>query len=186
MTSPGKKKVNAESVNHAQMVSKAMDMVKQGGYTWDQIAEETGYASRGSAHRAVKNELAKLTTGSAEELVQIELARLDALQNALWDRAMKGAAKTQVAAVRQILGVMLRRSKLLGLDDFERRTIELAERKHALNNMQSQLVYEFMNRVMNAVNLSPEQRAQLPDVIPGELARITEAIESGKTDDDDA
>jgi transposase-like protein len=169
-----RKQINAGTVEHTKKVAEALDMVRQGGFTWDQIAAQVGYANRGTAYKAVKDELNRMTSEPAAEVVKLELARLEALQAALWPRAMLGNPKVQAAAVGKILGVMGRRAKLLGLDDFERRSIELAEQRHALNEEQARITFEFMNRVMNQMSLTPEQRELLPEIIAGELASITD------------
>jgi hypothetical protein len=51
---------------------------------------------------------------STEELRDLELRRLDALQVAHWDRAMEGDSR----ATEIVLKVMARRARLLGRDRF--------------------------------------------------------------------
>ncbi len=60
------------------------------GKTYDQIAREVGYANRGTAHRVVRKALADRLVDNIDELREFEAARLDALQAALWDKAMSG------------------------------------------------------------------------------------------------
>ncbi len=154
-------------------VAKAIDM-RIHKHTWDEIATECGWSNRGTAYAAVRKELDKIKREPAEHLMMMELAAMDELQKSLWKQATtQSKGKRQTEAARQVLSIMARRAKLLGLDDFERRSMDLAERQHALDAAQSKLVFEIMNRVMNQLGLTAEQRALLPTVVPGELAKIT-------------
>lgn len=83
------------------------------GANYDKIAEMVGYASKGSAHKAVQEALNSEapSPNSAEEL-QTELARLDALLAGLWQRARRG----EVQAVDRVLKIGERRAALLTLD----------------------------------------------------------------------
>lgn len=159
-------------IDQAERLAKALDM-RRAGATFQQIADECGWPSRANAYRAIRKAIDDIVREPANEIVTLELERLDAMHAALWNRAMAGPAKVQVAAVRQLINIMQRRAKLLGLDDFERRSIELAEKRRALDAAQARMVYEFINRVMNQASLTPEQRAVMPDIIKGELERIS-------------
>ncbi|MGO4602508.1 hypothetical protein [Terrabacter sp. 2YAF2] len=83
------------------------------GRTYQQIADELGYANRGTVHHIVHDALAKDRKNAVEDHQQLELARLDALQAALWDKAMAG----NVEAAREVRAVIMARCRLLGLDD---------------------------------------------------------------------
>ena len=82
------------------------------GKTYAKISEETGF----SVHLCRKhiNSLTKNINLSLdlEELVYLELERLDHLTSAVWLDAMGGSDK----AVSSVLRIMERRSKLMGLD----------------------------------------------------------------------
>jgi len=54
------------------------------GFGYDDIAEQVGYANRGTAWRTVQNALYERKVESVDEYRQLELARLDALQSAHW------------------------------------------------------------------------------------------------------
>ncbi len=60
------------------------------GHTYQQIADELGYANRGTVHRVVQQTLQAVQTENVAALRAVEVDRLDALQQALWDRAMGG------------------------------------------------------------------------------------------------
>lgn len=86
------------------------------GYSYDEIAEEVGYANRGTAWRAVQDSLASTTVTLASEYRDMEMARLDALQAAHWPEAVSGS----VRSADFVLRVIDRRMKLLGLDQLPR------------------------------------------------------------------
>jgi orotate phosphoribosyltransferase-like protein len=77
------------------------------GCTYQQIAEELGYTSRGTAHNVVAKALREQTTEAVGSLRGLENARLDALQLALWDAAMTGDARAANSIV-QIIGARVR------------------------------------------------------------------------------
>jgi hypothetical protein len=81
------------------------------GHSYDQIAHEVGFSHRGSAHRAVYKALGEREVEAVDDLRRLELDRLDALQAALWGRAMDGEA----AAVTLVLKVIDQRVRVLGL-----------------------------------------------------------------------
>ena len=61
---------------------------------------------------SLQRSLAELTQESDEELRRLEIERLDALQRALWPKALQGSWQ----AVDRCLGIMERRARLLKLD----------------------------------------------------------------------
>ena len=90
--------------------ARAIELVTQ-GMTYQQVADELGYASRGTVYRMVHQALAQETTEAVDRLRELEVARLDALQAALWDQAMAGDVDAGQAAMRLVLA----RCRLLGL-----------------------------------------------------------------------
>jgi hypothetical protein len=89
---------------------RAVEMVRE-GKTYDQIARAVGFANRGTAHRVVTRALAGRLIDGIDDLRHIELARLDALQAALWPRVEKG----EVRAVNSVMRIIDRRCRILGL-----------------------------------------------------------------------
>lgn len=67
-------------------------------------------------HHIVHDALAKDRKEAVEDHQRLELARLDALQAALWDKAMAG----DVDAAREVRAVIMARCRLLGLDQREK------------------------------------------------------------------
>jgi transposase-like protein len=92
--------------------ARAVELVTQ-GMTYQQVADELGYANRGTVYRIVHQTLARDTTEAVGTLQELEVARLDALQAALWDQAMDG----DVAAARTAMRIVIARCRLLGLHD---------------------------------------------------------------------
>ncbi|GAA3267772.1 hypothetical protein [Streptomyces lavendulae] len=104
----------AQQAFTAERRAKAIRM-KINGSTYTEIADELGYSSRGSACSDVRRALEKhvIEEGLAVEAWrELELARLDILQKAIWPEAMEGSPR----AIETALKILDRRAKLLGLD----------------------------------------------------------------------
>ena len=77
----------ARKTKAAHRQTQAVEMMLA-GKDFDTIAAELGYATRSGAWRAVQRALSKQREALAGEYLMLEMQRLDALQMALWDRAM--------------------------------------------------------------------------------------------------
>lgn len=85
------------------------------GLDWTAIAAQLGYADRGAACKDVTRALEKhvVDEGLAVEVWrELELGRLDSLQQSIWPKAMDGDPR----AIEAALKILDRRAKLLGLD----------------------------------------------------------------------
>lgn len=89
----------------------------QAGYSYDQIAEQLGYANRSSTWRLVQNALARSVHEHVGVLREMELERLDAIAAAFWEQALGGDIK----AARMLLHVSELRGKLLGFEELVKR-----------------------------------------------------------------
>lgn len=69
--------------------AKAVELAVE-GYTYDTIAKQVGFANRGTAHRVVRKALDEQVAQKVEQLRETEVARLDALQAAIWPAALAG------------------------------------------------------------------------------------------------
>lgn len=87
----------------------ALDLRRK-GHTYDEIARAMGYTNKATAHRIVCKALRKMIQEPAEDVLKLELDRLDAMIKELWGRR----ATPEVAD--RILKIMDRRAKYLGLD----------------------------------------------------------------------
>jgi hypothetical protein len=85
--------------------------LKTAGYTYAQVADELGYSSRGTAYNVVAKALREQTAEAVADLRDLENARLDALQLALWDAAMTG----DINAAGVIMKIVQTRVHLNGL-----------------------------------------------------------------------
>lgn len=106
-------KMSHVRVRAAEHRAKAIGM-RLRGETYASIAEALGLTTAG-AYKCVAHVLQDWRAScleNAEELVSIELARLDALQAACWGLALTG----DLRAVETCLRVMAQRQRLLGLD----------------------------------------------------------------------
>jgi hypothetical protein len=81
------------------------------GSSYQVIADELGYANRGTVYRLVKNALEDRQVETIDELRRLEVDRLDSLQVAIWEDAMTG----DLASVKAVLRILQLRAKILGL-----------------------------------------------------------------------
>jgi hypothetical protein len=86
--------------------------LRMAGASFDQIAQKLGYSEKGAAHRAVTRALISTVKPAADELRELETARLDRLLLAFWPAALEGDEK----AADRVLRIMDQRAKLLGLN----------------------------------------------------------------------
>jgi hypothetical protein len=88
-----------------------------GGKSWDEVAHLTGYANGKTAQVDVRKYITRtavtMDIARKEEVLRLEMARLDALQDAYWASAISG---DDVKAAEFVLKVMGHRAKLLGLE----------------------------------------------------------------------
>lgn len=86
--------------------------LRKSGATFEEIAEQAGYASKSGAYKAFETALKKTLQEPADELRQIARERLNKMLNSLWPYVLKGSPRhTEVA-----LKIMDREAALLGLD----------------------------------------------------------------------
>lgn len=90
--------------------AKVVEAVAQGA-TYEVAAKQTGYANRSGAFKAFWTAMNHREAEAVEDHRALELARLDALQVPLWEKAMNGDVK----ATGMVLKIIEARSRLLGL-----------------------------------------------------------------------
>jgi hypothetical protein len=83
------------------------------GASWDECAKALGYESGESTRNAVKSAKRRRSKEEMEDILDIELERLDTLQLAHWRMATVGQDAKAAALVLQIMNM---RMKLLGLE----------------------------------------------------------------------
>jgi hypothetical protein len=112
MKSPLESEVGAlaESQEQLERDSRVFELRVQ-GFTFEQIAREVGFSGPSGAWQAYQRMKEQMIFEPLEELRQLELMRLDAVQHALWDRAVNG----DLPAANCVLKIMDLRAKLVGL-----------------------------------------------------------------------
>lgn len=89
--------------------------LRKAGADYDTIADRLGYKDGRSARAAILQRIRKYyaaNTEAVEEIMALEMERLDHLQLVCWRMAKDG----DLSAVDRILKIMERRAKLLGID----------------------------------------------------------------------
>ena len=85
--------------------------LRTAGWTYQEIADELGYKNRGAVYNIVAAALKANTIDAVAALQHLEATRLDALQLALWNKAMDG----DLPAVAAIVRIIQARCRLYGL-----------------------------------------------------------------------
>ena len=91
--------------------SKALEMRKAGA-SYDQIATALGMANRSVAWQSVRSAIKTVIREPAQEVLDLELSRLDIMMMGCWPKARTGDLQT----IDRVLRIMDRRSTYLGLD----------------------------------------------------------------------
>lgn len=100
--------------NLALRRQRCVELAAQGA-TYDEIAATVGFSHRSAARKAVVAALEAVTVEGVHNYRTVELARLDALQNAVWEDAISG----NMAAVDRVLRIIQARTRLLGLEQHQ-------------------------------------------------------------------
>ena len=86
--------------------------LRREGKSFPQIARELGYRSVAGAYDSVMGALRETVREPAEQVRALELERIDLMFAAVWPTALEG----HIAAQQQVLRLMDRRARYLGLD----------------------------------------------------------------------
>ena len=103
--------------------------LRRDGHSYEAIVSdhpELGYGSAASARKDASRGLDGTLREAARDLVATEALRLDRLQLALWPKAMDGDHH----AVRELIRLMERRARMLGLDRQADLFAQAAEQDH--------------------------------------------------------
>lgn len=104
----------------AKMKAAKAVALRMEGRTFPDIAKELGYNSRQAAHDAVMRSLRETLREPAEELIRLDLERLDSL----WQTPYLQAQGGDVQALAACMKIMERRARLLGLDAPAKQQVE--------------------------------------------------------------
>lgn len=104
-----------KAINAARKQSEAVQL-RIAGASLAQIAARVGYADPSGAHQAIMSALrAMLPEQERDDARRLEIAKLDRLEMAAWNRALAGGEDADKAA-STILRCITTRAKLLGLE----------------------------------------------------------------------
>lgn len=87
--------------------------LRRAGWTYPDIAIEVGWKNKGSAYKAVQQELRAIPREAAKELLTLELERLDDLLAGSYTNARQG----DPASLSGVMKILEQRQRLLGLYD---------------------------------------------------------------------
>ena len=137
------------------------------GLSWREVAGRVGYSSAETARVGAMHAIERATQEASDELVDMEIHKLDALHRAVWPKALDGDPK----AVESVLRIMQRRSKFLGLDAAESRVAAAVEQAAGTLEAQTALVAVALDRVLRQLDLSESQWEQVPSLMAEELGQ---------------
>lgn len=95
------------------VIKREQEIVKlrRGGLTWDLIGERLGIHLT-TAQKGYERALARVVKEDVDAIRTLETERLDIAQSAIWGNVLKG----DNPSIANLLRIMERRAKLLGLD----------------------------------------------------------------------
>jgi hypothetical protein len=115
-TPTGNPKHTTRDVNAAVRVQAAIKLRLEQSLSWDEVAAQAGYASRGAAHNAVMRELERCITHDVKQLRDQELYMLQQLQARCYKAATDDGNGYWTFAIDRFVALSKRKSELMGLD----------------------------------------------------------------------
>lgn len=106
-----KNQTSPSTIAAKMRAAKALEL-RMEGMKFDDIAAELGFSGRQGAYDAVSRELKAITREPAEEVLRLDLERLDKMWGIHYLNAQAGDA----VALSSCMRIMERRARLLGLD----------------------------------------------------------------------
>lgn len=107
----GQVAASAKRIADFDRQNKALEL-RRAGMTYEAIAKNLGYRGPTGSRKAILTAMRKAIQEPADDVRQLELARLDRMQAGVWAAAITGDAASIVA----VLKIMARRALYLGLD----------------------------------------------------------------------
>lgn len=163
---PRQSKTSRHTIASAETERRAIALRKAGA-SYPQIADQLGIATS-TAYQAVKRSIERTRNESAEDAEQvlaIELERLDEAQAHIWGQVRAG----DLRAIDTLLRIMERRARYLGLDASEARQAAAAEATAAAQAAQTDWLYQILSGVLDQLDLTDEQAARAPQIIADRL-----------------
>lgn len=128
-------RTSAKAIKRAERSRNAL-LMRKGGWSYSAIAEQLGFKSVQAAHKCVTSALTKMIEKPSAELRALEVARLDLMQSAIWEKAMKG----DYGAIDRCLEISKRRSLLLGLNSPQKVALTDPSGEHPYEDARAELV----------------------------------------------
>lgn len=103
-----------QKIRDAERQAQALELKKQ-GLNYDQIAAKVGYKFRAGAHAAVQAALKSIVAEPAEDVLKLELERLDRDENVavqIIDANLARAKKAAPNSVKAVIGALGRRAQI--------------------------------------------------------------------------
>lgn len=142
--------------------------LRRGGMSWDAIARTLDYGGAGSAYRAFMEFMRAYPKEDANESRQLELDRLDAVQQAIWVRCLDSDDKDQHWAIDRFLKISDQRARLMGLNKPVRQEISVLS-EHTVDDAIVALQEQLASQALAAGVELPALRAAT------EVIRVTSA-----------
>jgi hypothetical protein len=108
-------RVQHRDVNAGKRAALALHLRAQ-KLTYEEIAQQCGYADRGASYKAVQRELQRTVVENVDELRREDLTTLDVLQAECMAIFLDKENRGRLFAADRVLSIMERRAKLMGLD----------------------------------------------------------------------
>ena len=148
------------------------------GLTYEQIAQKAGYNDRSDARKAIQHYLKEATREPSEQVIQLELERLD-----MWLLRLAPAIRDgDTQSIATALKIQDRRAKYLGLDKTEARIADAAERQADASERVAEVVYGLILHILPQLGCTYEQQQQAPAII---LENLDAALTTGQKPDHD-
>lgn len=173
---PRSTKTSPQRIRDRERMTKALNLRKAGA-SYQQIADQLHYNDRSAAHHAVTTALKQLIQEPGEDVLLLELARLDDLTTAVWRKAITGDPK----AIDTALRISERRSKLQGLDEAENRIAGALERSATADERQTQMLFIALQGILLDLNLTPEQEDAAPAIVAHHLREVERQQQNAAT-----
>jgi transposase-like protein len=106
---------NAPDVISPELFEKERLVVqyRQGGATFEQIAQKLGYADHSGARQAFKRAMERMRDDALNaEIRELHRQRLEVALTAIWPKVVKG----ELSAIKVMLSILERDAKLYGID----------------------------------------------------------------------
>jgi hypothetical protein len=166
----GNTRASRQRIFAAERHVRAIEL-RKAGVTFQQIADQLGYANAAGAHKAVTTALREMLREPTEELRALEVARLDHMLLGIWQKATSGGTWE----IDRALKIMERRAALLGLD---------APKRIENTGKDGAAIAISLEGAPNFSNLTPIEQFELDQLLAkviesgGELSPAEEEVEA--------